>query len=396
MVQKTKPHTHSTCEEMRKCFAGHLKKYHQKRKRQWQQWCEPRSAELVSAACSKCGCFWTGHDPAACQVIGTFNNNLHALPGQAASILVWTWPRRSWTNNRSQATGTRERRCPICEREEFHIWKECLRQAHFRETKMGEGLIKIRDGSHSAIEPYLEITGQGEEMEVTSTLPRCRYCNVKRPHHFWTECAFQKRYQIARLPCYRCGMKSPDHVPEACWTLTTDVTMEVCRRGLELRQAVMQQRQQVHLCPVCGVGIYPTGHSVKTCAESMQRDLKKSGLKFKEVEARWPHYHGDIDVSLSRRTPSVDGLPVFTANGHARSIIRTSVRERRQFHVTHVSSVGRKNRNTFRKTVQKGKKPLKLRFRYRRYRKGDINTSDNFSAGGSVMHARRKTLRTGT
>ena len=30
VVQKTKPHTHSTCDEIRKCFAGQLKKYHQK------------------------------------------------------------------------------------------------------------------------------------------------------------------------------------------------------------------------------------------------------------------------------------------------------------------------------------------------------------------------------
>ena len=76
VVQKKKPHTHDTCDEMRKCFANHLKKYHQQRKRQWQRWCEPRAAELVGAECSKCGCFWTGHDTTACQVIGTFNNNL--------------------------------------------------------------------------------------------------------------------------------------------------------------------------------------------------------------------------------------------------------------------------------------------------------------------------------
>ena len=35
----------------------------------------------------------------------------------------------------------------------------------------------------------------------------------------------------------------------------------------------------------------------------MQRDLGRSGLKFREAEARWPHYHGDIDVSLSRKFP---------------------------------------------------------------------------------------------
>ena len=30
---------------------------------------------------------------------------------------------------------------------------------------------------------------------------------------------------------------------------------------------------------------------------------RRSGLKFTEVEARWPYYHGDINVSLSRRIP---------------------------------------------------------------------------------------------
>ena len=30
VVQKTKPHIHSICDKMRKCFAGNLKKYHQK------------------------------------------------------------------------------------------------------------------------------------------------------------------------------------------------------------------------------------------------------------------------------------------------------------------------------------------------------------------------------
>ena len=76
VVQTKNPHTHATCDEMCKCFASYLKKYHQKRKRQWQQWCESRSAELVGAACSKCGCFWKGHDTTACQEIGTLNNNL--------------------------------------------------------------------------------------------------------------------------------------------------------------------------------------------------------------------------------------------------------------------------------------------------------------------------------
>ena len=194
-------------------------------------------------------------------------------------------------------------RCLICEREEFHVWKECFRQAHFQETKMGEGLIKVWDGSHSEIVAYLEVMGQGEEAEVTSSLPRCRYCNIKKPHHFWTECAFTKRFYIARLPYYRCGTESPDHVPEACWTLSTDVTMEVLQQGLDLHRDVMQQRQQVHLCPVCGVGIYPAGHSVASCAESRKRELGRTILRFTEVEVRWPHYHGDIDVSLSWRTP---------------------------------------------------------------------------------------------
>ena len=142
MVQKTRPHTHSMFEEMHKCFAGHLQKYHQKRKRQWQQWCEPRSAELVSAECSKCGCFWKGHDPAACQAIETFNNNLQCfldkLPPYCVELVKKVLDQKPRSSHRY-----RERRCPICEREEFHIWKECLWQAHFRETKMGEGLIKI-------------------------------------------------------------------------------------------------------------------------------------------------------------------------------------------------------------------------------------------------------------
>ena len=84
-------------------------------------------------------------------------------------------------------------------------------------------------------------------MAVTSSLPRCRYCNIARPHHFWTECPFRKCCYIARLPCYRCGTERPDHVPEGCWTLMMDVTLEVCQQGLELRQTVMQQRQDVHL-----------------------------------------------------------------------------------------------------------------------------------------------------
>ena len=301
-MQKKKPHTHDTCDEMRKCFANHLKKYHQQRKRQWQQWCEPRVAELVGVECSKCGCFWTGHDTTACQVIGTFNNNLRfflsTLPPYCVGLAKRVLDQQPERSHRYT-----ERPCPICGGEEFHLWKECFWQAHFQETKLGEGLIKIQDGSHSAIEPYIEITGQGEEMAVTSTLPRCRYCNIKRPHHFWTECTFQKCCYIARLPCYRCGTKSPDHVPEACWALTTNVTLEVCQQGLELRLAVMQRQQQVHLCPVCGVGIYPTGHSVESCVESRRPELGRSGLKFTEMEARWPHYHGDINVSLSRRFP---------------------------------------------------------------------------------------------
>ena len=146
-------------------------------------------------------------------------------------------------------------------------------------------------------------------MAVTSSLPRCRYCNIARPHHFWTECPFWKCCYIARLPCYRCRTKSPDHVPEGCWTLMMDVTLEVCQQGLELRWTVMQQRQDVHLCPVCGVGIYPTGHSVESCAESRQRDLGRSGLKFTGVEARWPHYYGDIDVTFNRKFPISGRVP---------------------------------------------------------------------------------------
>ena len=196
VVQKTKPHTHSTCDEMRKCFVGHLKKYHQKRRSQWQQWCKQRTAELVGVPCSKCGCFWRGHDPATCQNVGTFNNNLRffleTLPPYCVEIAKRVMDQQPERSHRYEKS-----RCPICEWEEFHVWKECFRQAHFRETKMGEGLIKVRDGSHSEIVAYLEVTGQGEEVEITSSLPRCRYCNIKKPHHFWTECAFTKRFYIA-------------------------------------------------------------------------------------------------------------------------------------------------------------------------------------------------------
>ena len=79
VVQKARPHTHSSCTAMRKCFQGQLKKYHKERENQWQQWCGQRTAELVSVPCSKCGCFWKGHEPAKCNNVGTFNNNLRCF-----------------------------------------------------------------------------------------------------------------------------------------------------------------------------------------------------------------------------------------------------------------------------------------------------------------------------
>ena len=139
---------------------------------------------------------------------------------------------------------------------------------------------------------WIGLGGEKPNRRLISRLPRCRYCLVQRPLHTPGECTHvpgEKRKD--QLPCFRCGLKRQDHVPENCRKTRNyrSGTTEVKHKQEELIRK--------KLCWYCW-GTHD--HSTKDCIEEAKMDWPEMNDRLKsELTFSWKSVRrsrGEVEV----------------------------------------------------------------------------------------------------
>ena len=150
-------HTHRTVEELKKCYLGKQRMFEASRRVEWQLLLNSAKLKEANEPCSKCRCFWKGHDQEKCRGVGTKDDNLLVIHGHYY-LEVIDLLKKIVEDSKSNT----QEPCPVCSTLVSHEWLECLKIAQYNPLTLLDCDINVRPRRDHQITTESSHLGRGE------------------------------------------------------------------------------------------------------------------------------------------------------------------------------------------------------------------------------------------